>query len=94
VSRHWSFLLSLPCTTIRGSDTSSGGTLRVHEVDLRTDGLLWLINRVVFHPRGYALGYEEGNHQFLLIGDGSETFSFGGESGETVYLERIRELMP
>jgi hypothetical protein len=68
--------------------------MRVREVDLRTDGLLWLINRVVFHPRGYALGFEEGNQQFLLIGDGSETFSFGGESGETVFLNRVRELMP
>lgn len=66
----------------------------MREVDLRTDGLLWLINRVVFHPRGYALGYEEGNHQFVLLGDGTETFSFGEEWVETTYLNRIKELMP
>jgi hypothetical protein len=32
-------------------------------VRLRDDGLLWYINRCVFHPRGYALA---------LDGDGSD----------------------
>lgn len=50
---------------------------------LREYGVLWLINRVVFHPRGFALAleYEEGNDQPLgwsIIGDGSEPWSFGG----------------
>lgn len=27
--------------------------------DLRSSGLLWLINRVVFHPRGAALALHE-----------------------------------
>lgn len=46
-------------------------------------GVLWLINRVVFHPRGFALvlEYEDGNPEpigWSLQGDGSETFRFEG----------------
>lgn len=26
--------------------------------ELRDEGLLWLINRVVFHPRGFALAFD------------------------------------
>lgn len=48
--------------------------------ELQSSGLLWLINRVVFHPRGYALGIdfnEKGEATgWCLIGDGSEVFSF------------------
>ncbi len=46
------------------------------KVDLREDGLLWLINRVVFHPRGFALGYDAGPDEFHLLGDGSEPWRF------------------
>lgn len=53
--------------------------------ELRDSGLLWLINRVVFHPRGYALalhftdvvpsgGTATG---WALYGDGSEPWSMG-----------------
>lgn len=48
-------------------------------VDLREDGLLWLINRVVFHPRGFALGvvYRDGVPTgWVLEGDGTEPWSF------------------
>ena len=44
-------------------------------VDLRSSGLLWLINRVVFHPRGFALATSE-THGFVLYGNGSEPHSF------------------
>lgn len=51
-------------------------------VDLREDGLLWLINRVIFHPRGYALAMEmrdgEYTGRWLLQGDGSEIWRFEG----------------
>jgi len=63
-------------------------------VDIQKDGLLWLINRVVFHPRGYSLGYDPDKKLFVLIGNGTETFTFGDESTETKHLERVRELMP
>lgn len=45
-------------------------------VNLHDDGLLWLINRVVFHPRGFALGHTQGTDTFTLIGDGSEPWHF------------------
>lgn len=48
--------------------------------ELRTSGLLWAINRVLLHPRGFALslsynpqGELEG---WVLKGDGTETWSF------------------
>lgn len=51
--------------------------------DLRETGLLWLINKVVFHPRGFALAmvYRD-NGEFMhwaLLGDGTEPWQF--ESG-------------
>lgn len=64
------------------------------EVHLGSDGILWLINRVVFHPRGYALAINSDTHQFYLLGDGTETWSFGPEADETEHLERIKALMP
>lgn len=58
--------------------------------DFRTSGLLWLINRTTFHPRGFAMGLEYGddatNEQinagevepigWRLYGDGTEPWSF------------------
>lgn len=64
-------------------------------VDLQRDGLLWLVNRSVFHPRGYALGYDPGDGSFHLLGNGGEPWSFGGDgTGETVYLEAVKRVMP
>jgi hypothetical protein len=56
--------------------------------ELRDSGLLWLLNRVVFHPRGYALALHfEGAAPELgectgwsLMGDGSEPWSMGDPS--------------
>jgi len=51
--------------------------------DLRSSGLLWLINATVFHPRGYALALhfdDEGNAVgWSLMGDGSEVWQFAVE---------------
>ncbi|MDX3629035.1 hypothetical protein PV728_01660 [Streptomyces europaeiscabiei] len=48
--------------------------------ELRASGLLWLINRTVFHPRGIALAlvYGEAGEVtgWQLIGDGSEPMWF------------------
>lgn len=43
--------------------------------------LLWLVNRVVFHPRGFALAfhYEDDATEpsgWSLLGDGSEVWTF------------------
>jgi hypothetical protein len=63
-------------------------------VDMRADSLLWLVNRVVFHPRGYALGTDQDGRWYLL-GDGTEPWVYGGDgSDEAAHLARIRELMP
>lgn len=43
---------------------------------IQDDGLLWLINRAVFHPRGFALAHDAESHEFSLLGDGSEAWRF------------------
>ncbi|QJT01779.1 hypothetical protein G9272_16890 [Streptomyces asoensis] len=49
-------------------------------LELSESGLLWLINRTVFHPRGLALAlYQDGQvaHGWTLIGaGGDEPFTF------------------
>jgi hypothetical protein len=53
-------------------------------VDLRADGLLWAINRVLLHPRGFALGVgvEDGQAtgDLRLYGDGSEPWRYASEN--------------
>lgn len=59
-------------------------------VDLRTTGLLWLINRTVFHPRGYALavgewsvgGSEVITEGWKLFGDGTQPWQFADDIDE------------
>lgn len=46
------------------------------KVDLQGDGLLWLINRVVFHPRGFALAVVPDTGEFVLLGDGDEPWRY------------------
>ncbi len=47
--------------------------------DMRATGLLWLINRVVFHPRGFALAFHVADGEvtgWSLLGDGAEVWRF------------------
>jgi hypothetical protein len=48
-------------------------------IELQDSGLLWLINRTVFHPRGFSLGLGlDGNGNVIcwkLYGDGSEPWT-------------------
>ncbi len=47
--------------------------------ELSDTGLLWLINRTVFHPRGFALALHEQDGEITgwsLLGDGTEAWSF------------------
>jgi hypothetical protein len=61
-------------------------------VDLREDGVLWAINKVLFHPRGYALSLLP-DGTFELLGDGSEAwqFSLDIEHGSFVKFESLLE---
>ena len=45
-------------------------------VDWVDDGLLWLVNKSVFHPRGFALAYNQEEEAWLLVGDGTESWRF------------------
>lgn len=53
------------------------------EVDIRTDGILWMLNRTVFHPRGFALGINEDRTGLFLTGDGLEPWRYD-ESMDTI----------
>jgi hypothetical protein len=48
--------------------------------ELCDTGLLWLINRVVFHPRGWAIALHAGDDGVVtgwsLEGDGTEPWTF------------------
>jgi hypothetical protein len=61
------------------ADTVDGNDLRPL-AELSEAGVLWLINRQVFHPRGMALAlYVEGDQVLgwkLIRSDPSEPFSF------------------
>lgn len=48
--------------------------------EFRSAGLLWLINRVIFHPRGYALAFHIDASGLLvgwsILGNGKEVYAF------------------
>ena len=51
-------------------------------IDLHDDGLLWLINAAVFHPRGFALGHRPGDPAgaLVLYGDGREPWRYASKA--------------
>ncbi len=49
-------------------NTTDKTTDRIRSVDLIDDGILWLINRTTFHPRGFALAYDPEQGTFALVG--------------------------
>jgi hypothetical protein len=66
--------------------------------DLRSSGLLWLINRVVFHPRGWALGMafdcDDEPIGWKLLGDGSEPWRFEiDEHEEDALFEAVKQTL-
>ena len=52
-------------------------------VDLRADGVLWLINRTVFHPRGFALAIDPETRDLSLLGDGTEPWQYAEAMTDT-----------
>lgn len=61
-------------------------------VDLSADGLLWLINATVFHPRGFALGQDTGTGEFFLLGDGGEAWQFAPDGTADEKFEAVEAL--
>jgi hypothetical protein len=57
--------------------------------ELQDEGLLWLINRVVFHPRGCALALEEDETGAVIgwdmLGDGTEVWTFMAEDDDECF---------
>lgn len=61
--------------------------------EFREAGLLWLVNRVVFHPRGYALAFHVDDGAVVgwtLIGDGTEVWAFGADADDECFA-KVRE---
>lgn len=65
--------------------------------DLRTEGLLWLINATVFHPRGYALAMhfdDDGTATgWSLLGDGAEPWQMPDSAEVDELFTRTRALL-
>jgi hypothetical protein len=65
--------------------------------DMTEDGLLWAINKVLFHPRGFALAYDPDIRGFQLLGDGSEAWQFEADTDDAkfkqfeAFLQRAKE---
>ena len=65
-------------------------------LELQDSGLLWLINRVCFHPRGFALAIHVNDDEHVtgwsVEGDGTDPWSFPVE-GEREYFERAEQTL-
>ena len=61
-------------------------------VDLRADGVLWMINRCVFHPRGFALAIDDAG-ALTLMGNGSEPWQYGDKELEDEKLKAFNLLL-
>lgn len=62
--------------------------------EFREAGLLWLVNRVVFHPRGYALAFHQNDDGEItgwsLKGDGTEPWYYGSNSDEDKHFADVQ----
>ena len=58
------------------------------EVDLRADGVLYEINRRIFHPLGFSLAMRPQSRQFVLLGGGNEPMRFVDQPGDVTNAER------
>lgn len=65
--------------------------------EFRTEGLLWLINVSVFHPRGYALGFHFGDDGsvtgWTLLGDGNEAWTMPDRNEIDELMRRAKALL-
>lgn len=49
-------------------------------------GLLWLINKVVFHPRGFAMAVDRYTNQWQLWGNGDEPWGFESKVNDEKFI--------
>lgn len=65
--------------------------------ELRDTGLLWMINRSLFHPRGFALAlvYDADGQctGWELLGDGSEPWTYASDIDEAELLRRAEQTL-
>jgi hypothetical protein len=70
--------------------------------ELSDSGLLWLINRVVFHPRGYSLALHVSDPDtagvktvtgWSIQGTGADVWVFGPGVDEDAMLAKVREVL-
>lgn len=72
-------------------------TTKTVKVDFQGDGLLWLVNKTTFHPRGFALARNPADGEFYLLADGTEPITFDHDIDDEFFprvealLERARE---
>lgn len=54
--------------------------------EMSDEGLLWLINRTCFHPRGFALAFHKEDDGTVsgwsMMGDGSEVWTFSEQADD------------
>lgn len=66
-------------------------------IQLQEHGLLWLINKAVFHPRGFALVMHVDRHGagigWSLEGDGTEAWKMGDDIDEDRLLGKVQALL-
>lgn len=80
----------VPVTDARNTSFVERATMEIPRVrswnEFRKSGLLWLINRVLFHPRGRAINlvFNEGGESlgWSLHGDGKKPWSFPVEEDQ------------
>lgn len=65
-------------------------------IELSHTGVLWLINKVVFHPRGFALGIVKNEDDVItgwsMSGDGSEPWHFS-EATDDECFKKVEEFL-
>jgi hypothetical protein len=61
--------------------------------DVLDTGLLWAINRVLLHPRGYALALNGDTGQMTLWGNGDQPWEFRSPINEDEKMRAFNELL-
>lgn len=66
--------------------------LKLTPQDIIDNGILWMINKSIFHPQGYALALSTDTGNFELFGNGDEPWSFAGVA-EDAKLQAFRDVL-